>query len=71
MTRHNKTNTTARPVTAEQHDNELIERARKLSFYDEGWEALKDECLTEQARNEIDRIERLKYRRAECDRDMD
>lgn len=48
------------------HDMELVEQAAQLSFYDEGWQALQDECITDAARKAIDRIEIRKYRSIEA-----
>lgn len=53
------------------HDMELVNQATQLSFYDEGWEALKDECITEAARKAIDRIEIRKYRAREAHYNME
>lgn len=53
------------------HDMELVNRAARLSFYDEGWQELQDECTTEAARKAIDQIERRKYRLAEARNNME
>lgn len=52
-------------------DMEQVNAAARLSFYDDGWEELKDNCITNAARDAIDNIERIKYRREECSRDME